>query len=138
MCIERKMILPTIIEQSYQKLLELQFPENIARIKQRFIKRESITNENVLREIKNAELCVDIFEDWYKTQPNNAAAIVFCPHRRGSIGVNDTSSNIGVASSLRDKLIGANISTYIGGDVLTEQEKFISGETSIMVATKAF
>ncbi len=130
--------LPTIIEQSYQKLLELQFPENIARIKQRFIKRESITNENVLREIKNAELCVDIFEDWYKTQPNNAAAIVFCPHRRGSIGVNDTSSNIGVASSLRDKLIGANISTYIGGDVLTEQEKFISGETSIMVATKAF
>lgn len=43
-----------------------------------------------------------------------------------------------MASSLRDKLIGANISTYIGGDVLTEQEKFISGETSIMVATKAF
>lgn len=130
--------LPTIIEQSYQELFELQSPVNIARIKQRFIERESITNENILREIKNTELCVDISEDWYGAQPNNAAAIVFCPHRRGSIGVNDTSSNIGVASSLRDKLIDANISTYIGGDVLTEQEKFIAGETSIMVATKAF
>ena len=130
--------LPAIIEESYHKLLELQSPENIARIKQRFIERESITNENILREIKNAELCVDISEDWYRKQPNNAAAIVFCPHRRGSIGVNDTSSNIGVASSLKDKLIGANISTYIGGDVLTEQDRFIAGKTSIMVATKAF
>lgn len=130
--------LPAIIEESYHKLLELQSPENIARIKQRFIERESITNENILREIKNAELCVDISEDWYRKQPNNAAAIVFCPHRRGSIGVNNTSSNIGVASSLKDKLIGANISTYIGGDVLTEQDRFIAGKTSIMVATKAF
>lgn len=69
--------LPAIIEESYHKLLELQSPENIARIKQRFIERESITNENILREIKNAELCVDISEDWYRKQPNNAAAIVF-------------------------------------------------------------
>lgn len=130
--------LPTILEQGYQELLELQSSENITRIKQRFIERESITNENILKEIKNAELCVDIPEDWYGKQPNNAAAIVFCPHRRGSIGVNDTSNNTGVASSLRDNLNDANISTYIGGDVLTEQERFIAGETSIMVATKAF
>lgn len=45
-------ILPTIIEQSYQEFLELQSPKNIARIKQRFIERESISNEHVLREIK--------------------------------------------------------------------------------------
>lgn len=131
-------ILPNLIKQSYQNLLELQNPENIARIKQRFIERESITNKNVLKEIKNAELCVDISEDWYKTQPNNAAAIVFCPYRRGSIGVNNTKDNIGVASSLRNKLTDKNISTYVGGDILAEQEKFIAGETSIMVATKAF
>lgn len=130
--------LPTIIEQSYHKLLELQSPENIARIKQRFIDRESITNEKILREIKDADLCVDVSEDWYRAQPNNAAAIVFCPHRRGSIGVYDTLSNIGVASSLKDKLVGVNISTYVGGANLIQQKKFIDGETSIMVATKAF
>ena len=31
-----------------------------------------------------------------------------------------------------------NISKYIGGDILTDQDRFIKGETSIMVATKAF
>lgn len=30
------------------------------------------------------------------------------------------------------------VSNYVGGDVLTEQDKFLNGETNIMVATKAF
>ncbi|MCI1732252.1 MAG: hypothetical protein LKM34_07780 [Prevotella sp.] len=46
--------------------------------------------------------------------------------------------NIGVASSVKNIIESNNVSTYIGGDVLTEQERFIAGETSVMVATKAF
>lgn len=131
-------VLPGIVKQSFQDLLELQLPENIIRIKQRFIERESIKDEQILRDIKNAELRVDVSKDWYREKPNNSAAIVFCPHRSGSIGVNDTSCNTGVASSIKEKLPDANISTFIGGTELTAQEQFIAGDTSIMVATKAF
>lgn len=131
-------ILPAIIKESSSLLVELQKQENIERIKKRFVERESITNEAILKEIKETSLGIDISEDWYGEEPNKSAAIVFCPHRRGSIGVNDTPSNVGIASSLRYSLENARISTYVGGDILIEQERFIAGETSIMVATKAF
>lgn len=130
--------LPSIIEQSYIELEQLQAPENIARIKQRFVERESITDERILTEIENTDLSVDVNPEWYDEEPNKSAAIVFCPHRRGSIGVNDTSSNVGVASSISAELNTNKISKYVGGDILTEQERFIRGESSIMVATKAF
>lgn len=130
--------LPDIIKESGSLLVELQEPQNIERIKKRFVGRESITNEAVLKEIEEASLGVDVSEDWYCEEPNKSAAIVFCPHRRGSIGVNDTKANVGIASSLRCSLENARISTYVGGDILNEQDRFISGDTSIMVATKAF
>lgn len=130
--------LPAIIEQSYIELGELQAPENIARIKQRFVERESITDERILTEIENTDLSVDVSPEWYEEEPNKSAAIVFCPHRRGSIGVNDTASNVGVASSIASELATNGVSRYVGGDILTEQERFIRGESSIMVATKAF
>ena len=130
--------LPIAIENSSALLEELQQPQNIQRIKKRFIERESITNEDILNEIESASLETNISYDWYGEDPNTSGSIVFCPHRRGSIGVNDTKANVGIASSLRHSLENARISTYIGGDILTEQDRFISGETSIMVATKAF
>ena len=130
--------LPSIIEDSSSRLEELQKPENVNRIKKRFVERESITDKSILNEIKKASLEINVSEDWFGEEPNKAAAIVFCPHRRGSIGVNDTRANVGIASSLRTNLENARISTYVGGDILTEQDRFISGETSIMVATKAF
>jgi len=131
-------MLPGIVENSILELDELQKPENIARIKQRFIQRESITNKAILQAIESSNLKVDVANYWYSEIPNKASSIVFCPHRQGSLGVNDTDRNIGIATSLKNNLAGAKISTYVGGDALTEQERFISGETSIMVATKAF
>jgi ATP-dependent DNA helicase RecQ len=131
-------LLPEIIEEGAQQLEELLLPENVERIKKRFIERESISDEAILSEVAEANLSVEVSEEWYSEEPNRSAAIVFCPHRRGSIGVNDTQANVGIASSLRNCLSHSRISTYIGGDVLTEQDRFISGETSIMVATKAF
>ncbi len=130
--------LPAIIQESSSLLVELQEPLNIERIKKRFIERESITNNVILKEIERASLGIEIAENWYGEEPNQSAAIVFCPHRRGSIGVNDTQANVGIASTLRSCLENARVSTYIGGGILTEQDKFISGKTSVMVATKAF
>lgn len=131
-------LLPSIIKHSREKLSELQSPESISRIKKRFIERESITDETIIKQIEDADLHVEVHDDWFEEDPNNAAAIVFCPHRRGSLGVNSTQANTGVASSLGEHIDREKISTYVGGDVLTEQERFITGETSIMVATKAF
>ena len=130
--------LSDIMAKGVEYLNELYEPDNILRIKERFIAREAITDEKMLREIEQADLHVTVNENWYEEKPNTAAAIVFCPHRRGSIGVNDTLSNVGIASSLSSSFGNKYVSRYIGGDVLTEQERFLSGETSIMVATKAF
>lgn len=131
--------LPGIMAKGVGLLDELQKPENIKRIKERFIERENVTDERLISEIKEADLHVDVDEDWYKEMPCKAAAIVFCPHRRGSIGVNDTPGNTaGIASSLSTRFGQKHVSQYIGGDSLTAQEQFLAGETSIMVATKAF
>lgn len=130
--------LSDIMAKGVEYLNELYEPDNILRIKERFIAREAITDEKMLREIEQADLHVTVNGNWYEEKPNTAAAIVFCPHRRGSIGVNDTLSNVGIASSLSSSFGNKYVSRYIGGDVLTEQERFLSGETSIMVATKAF
>jgi ATP-dependent DNA helicase RecQ len=64
--------------------------------------------------------------------------IVFCPHRTGRIGVNDTDNNPGIVSSIKSGLGCRRISGYVGGDELTAQDEFLNGETDIMVATKAF
>ena len=130
--------LSDIMAKGVEYLNELFEPDNIVRIKERFIAREAITDEKLLREIEQADLHVTVNKNWYEERPNTAAAIVFCPHRRGSIGVNDTLSNLGIASSLSSSFGNKYVSRYIGGDVLTEQERFLAGETSIMVATKAF
>ena len=131
-------MLSGIMAKSVEYLNELHEPDNISQIKQRFIAREGITDEKMMREINQTDLHVTVNENWYEEKPNTAAAIVFCPHRRGSIGVNDTLSNVGIASSLSSSFGNKYVSRYIGGDILTEQERFLSGETSIMVATKAF
>lgn len=131
-------ILPNVMMQGFSKLKDLQKDENIKLIKKRFVEREGITDKEMLSQIENADLTADINEDWFKETPSKAGAIIFCPHRRGSIGVNDTNSNVGVASSVRSVINRNKVSTYVGGDVLTEQKRFIAGDTSVMVATKAF
>lgn len=52
--------------------------------------------------------------------------------------MNDTDNNVGVASTIASQLAGSPVSGYVGGDKLDEQQKFLAGDTSIMVATKAF
>lgn len=130
--------LPNIMMRGYDELKDLQKDENIRRIKKRFVEREGIADKKLLSQIENADLTTDINKEWFEETPSKAGAIVFCPHRVGSIGVNDTKSNIGVASSVKTIIDTKRVSKYMGGDALTEQERFIAGDTSVMVATKAF
>ena len=121
-------------------LAELMTPESLARIRNRFIGRENITDETAKAEIMSTDLSVSVADDWMTDDRHASAGIVFCPHRQGPLGVNDTPANEGVQTMLAEALSipKERISGYIGGDVLDEQNRFLSGETSLMVATKAF
>ena len=127
---------PQALRAAQSMLQDLEKPESIRTIKERFIERENIVDPVLQERINDADLTVDVPANWYTS--HGAAAIVFCPHRRGSIGVNDTDTNQGIANSIRTSLGCQRISRYVGGDELTAQDDFLNGRTDIMVATKAF
>ena len=127
---------PNILRVAQSMLEELERPESIKTIKERFIKRENITDPVAQKKIKDADLSVSVPANWY--MDNGAAAIVFCPHRKGSIGVHDSDSKQGIATSIRESLNCQRISTFVGGETLSSIDNFLSGRTNIMVATNAF
>ena len=131
---------PMAIGAGQELLAELLTPESLVRIRNRFIDRENITDEVAKAEIMATDLSVSVANDWLTDDRHASSGIVFCPHRQGPLGVNDTPANNGVRTTLVDALNipTEKISGYIGGDLLDEQNRFLSGDTSLMVATKAF
>ena len=127
-----------VLGESLDCLKELEKPENIKRIKSRFLQRENIMDDNVIDEIYDRDITVPVDDEWATSKNSNASAIVFCPHRVGSLGVNNSAKQRGVKGAIAASLGTQRVSNYVGGDVLTEQDKFLHGDTNIMVATKAF
>lgn len=119
-------------------LEELQSPENVEYIKRRFIERESITDTQIIKDIYDTDLFVDVDDNWLSGDNPNSAAIVFCPHAKGSLGVNSSGANRGVFNTLSERVGNNKVSNYVGGDILTEQERFLNGDSNVMVSTKAF
>lgn len=132
--------LPKEIAKAVDIMHELQCATSLATIRRRFLEREHITGDAVRREIMMRDLCVEINPDWRTERPNHTAGIVFCPHRRGSLGVNDSDKNVGVATVVRSvfDLQDRDVATYVGGDELKAQEQFLRGDASLMISTKAF
>lgn len=131
-------IIADVLKDSCKDLIELQKPENLKRIKERFIARESIVDPNIITEIENRDISVNVDEDWATSSNSKSSAIVFCPHRKGSLGVNQSSTKRGIRDAIAIGFDTNRVSNYVGGDLLDEQDKFLHGETNIMVATKAF
>lgn len=127
---------PAVLRAAQSMLMDLERPSSIQTIKERFIERENIVDPALQEHINDADLSVTVPDNWYTN--HGAAAIVFCPHRRGSIGVNNSDNKQGIVSSIRTSLGCQKISGYVGGDELSAQDDFLSGRTDIMVATKAF
>jgi superfamily II DNA helicase RecQ len=121
---------------------ELLDKKAIETIKKRFIEREGLTeatDKYKIQGILNAKLNTKFEENWLDSgNPYEQGGIIFCPHRRGSIGVLDTKTNRGIASSIINDLPCKDVGTFLGGDEMSDQEKFISSDLGIMVATKAF
>lgn len=135
---KKNAVVASVLQEAQQHISELQRPENIELIKRRFIERENIRDERILQEIADADLTAEVDEDWASSETSNSSAIVFCPHRHGSLGVYDSDKKRGVSSAISAGLSTNKVGSFVGGDSLDEQEKFISGRTNIMVATKAF
>lgn len=122
----------------YSSLQELQQPENVERIKKRFIERENIEPTSELaRNILSRELHVDVNPEWYANPHDISSAIIFCPHRQGTLGVHN-GTRIGVAGQIKAVLNISDVSEFVGGDNPASQDDFIQNRTNIMVATKAF
>lgn len=122
-----------------EMLRKLQQPQNIKRIKQRFLERENVQNIAVRDAIMLKDIKVGINNEWFNEYADSydVGAIVFCPHVRGSMGVSDSSSHMGVSSSIENEL-GCDVSVFYGGADLKAQDDFICGKSPFMVATKAF
>lgn len=123
-------------------LRELQNARAIETIKKRFIEREGLTEANdksKIQEILSAKLQTNLKDNWLDDgKPYSQGGIVFCPHRQGSIGVQDSAANRGIASAIIQDLPCKDVGTFLGGDEMSDQDRFIGNELAIMVATKAF
>ena len=120
--------LPSIIKNVTDKFNEIQSNNAIDYIKRRFVERENLSyTEN----IRSFNIGIDVDSNWYNYKHSNAACIIFAPHKEGNIGVS------GIAEYLNNNGF-QKISTFKGGDSVSQQDDFIRGGSHIMVATKAF
>lgn len=135
----KNMTCPHIIKDVfYSSIQELQKPESIEHIKKRFIERENIEpTSDLAQNILSCDIQVEVNPEWYSDPNDAASAIIFCPHRRGTLGVHN-GSRIGIAGQIKDSLNIQQVSEFVGGDDPSAQDDFIQNRTNIMVATKAF
>ncbi|WP_346745059.1 DEAD/DEAH box helicase [uncultured Turicimonas sp.] len=127
---------PSVIAELYQNMKELCTPDSIKFIKENFLARENIIEPKYKKKIEEANISLDLKPDWMTDQDGDSL-IVFCPHRTGSLGVNDGVKN-GVSSIISRQFPKIRLSKFMGGSSLEEQDKFVSNKTNVMVATKAF
>lgn len=84
-------------------------------------------------------------KDFYSANSSSLydnAGIVFCPHAKGTFGVNndDKNNHLGISTGLISEFIGAlKIGTFVGGNKPSgDMRRFNDNELNLMVATKAF
>lgn len=121
------------INDATAKIQEIQDDDSINTIKRRFLERENITDEEKTEEVYSTDLSTDVDNNWYRVRETDTAGIIFCLRASEKSNLSVPS----VANTLRSHDIN-RISTYKGGDDTRCQDDFLSGETNLMVATKAF
>ena len=134
-----------VINDSTEKLREIQDESVVEGIKKRFLERENISNNQEIVEVNSTDLSIEIKNEWYSSRNTDTAGIIFCP-RAGKEEEKEneekkakpvTLSVPSVANKLTKNGIDL-ISTYKGGDDTRCQEDVLEGNTNLMGATKAF
>ena len=125
------------INDATEKIQEIQNEDCVSKIKKRFLERENISDVGKISEVNSTDLYTDVNEDWYIARHTDVAGIVFCLRANKDEKTNVKLSVPTVANTLRGHNIN-RISTYKGGDDTSCQDEFLTGDTNLMVATKAF
>ena len=137
----KREILPRVISNLSDWFEHLQSEDALQRIKNRFIERENL-DEDIAEEIKARDIRVTVKPKWLSDLRSKTAAIFFCPHREGVLGVTDKTGNnpkIGIASLIQQCLdLDHSPAFFVGGDDYRQISKFLAGENNLMVSTKAF
>ena len=134
----KRLELPDIVSNLSSWFNQLQTIEALKRIKERFIEREN-SDQTIADEIYARDIRIDIDHRWVNNPKSETAAIFFCPHRAGKIGVLDNDKSLGIASHLQQTLeMERSPAVFIGGDDFAQIKQFLSGENNLMVSTKAF
>lgn len=136
---EKKLL--NAIDDSTEKLKEIQNKNGVEELKKRFLERENISNKQKIAEVDSNDLSVEVKNEWYLNNKTTTSGIVFCP-RAGKDKKYEKEKPVTLSvPSVADVLErnGINlISTYKGGDDTRCQDDFLRDNTKLMVATKAF
>lgn len=124
--------LTDVVGRAVSLLREIQDPDNVQYMKDRFLERENITNPAIVSTVQGTDLGTVVSRTWYSDNNSESAGIVFCPYKGGYSALRVPY----VANILREH--GAKLSTFMGGDSVSQQDEFLNGDTNVMVATKAF
>lgn len=122
-----------VINDATSKICEIQSDTDVRNIKTRFIERENIIDQAIIKNIYDTNLDVKVEPNWYNCKRNDTAGIIFCIRASDNTNLSVPS----VEQTLRNNGL-CSISTYKGGDDTKQQEVFLNGDASVMVATKAF
>ena len=125
------------INDTTEKIQEIQNEDSIDEIKRRFLERENISDNSKINEVYSADLYTDIEDNWFIETHTDVAGIVFCIRANKEEKPDVKLSVPTVANTLKKHNI-KRISTYKGGDDTTCQDEFLASNTNLMVATKAF
>ena len=130
--------LPNIVKDLSDWFEQLQTEDALKRIKERFIERENL-DQTIADEIHARDIRISVKKQWVNNPKSETAAIFFCPHRVGKLGVLDNKTTSGIASLLKHNLNMENLPAFfVGGDNFCQIKQFLSGENNLMVSTKAF
>ena len=115
----------------------LQKKDSLALIKQRFAERQNLT------EVSNADLSVDLPEEFFDEQENyEQGGIVFCPHKTSTgLSVMQNANALSEVSPKLGTFMGSSDSEdseEIDRESFENLEAFRTNKLPLMVATKAF
>jgi ATP-dependent DNA helicase recQ len=117
-----------------------------AKIEEMSLLLDSIPSQLEEKNIHNSKCALENFEKecFYTSDEENKypyAGIIFCPHAKGTFGVNnnDWGTREGISAVLRSKKDYLQIGTFVGGDQPSgHMSSFNNNDINVMVATKAF
>ena len=117
-----------------------------AKMKEMSLLLDKLPNDIAEKNLSNSANAISNYSEQTFYTPDNFgkyphAGIIFCPHAKGTFGVNDNDfgTRSGIATALLSQKENLLLGTFVGGDKPSgDMASFNNNEMNLMVATKAF